>query len=158
VFDVLEELLAAHDPTYLLAFGRDHYELISSTSESIKEPYIFDWSFDLAVDVKVISVDDDDKRALSVISGIIKTGGIETELSAADVLAELKRLGFPYLNHFAVSIFLDNSDKFAFAKLQNSTNFVLRAMENLYFDVYGRSRDPSFNLIWSRRCAPTAET
>ncbi|SHN73500.1 HD domain-containing protein [Bradyrhizobium erythrophlei] len=146
LLDLLEELLAENEPTFIFAFGRDHFELITTANDSSKEPYIFDLSFDLVVDLKAISIRDEE-RAKSVIAGMAKTCGFEAKLSSVEILASLKRLGFSYLNHFVISIFLDNFEKLAFTKLENGTLFVLRSMENLYFDTYGRIKDPSFNLI-----------
>lgn len=146
VLDLLENLLSKNEPTFIVAFGRDHFELISAASDSTKDPYIFDTTFDLMVDLKAISVRDD-ALASKVISGIINTGGVEPKPAAEGVLESLRRLGFPYLSHFAISIYLDNLGKVAFDRQEDSTHFVLRSMVNLYADLYGRGNEPPFNLM-----------
>jgi 5'-deoxynucleotidase YfbR-like HD superfamily hydrolase/nucleoside phosphorylase len=146
VLDEIRTLLSAHEPTLVLAFGLDHYEFISVANDYNKEPYLYDISFDQIVDLKAVSIHDD-QPALAVISGIMKTSGSDISESPENVLTALRRLGFPYLNHFVVSIYINNAGKVAFRKLENNTHFVLRSMENLYSEVYGRTQDPPFNHL-----------
>jgi 5'-deoxynucleotidase YfbR-like HD superfamily hydrolase/nucleoside phosphorylase len=146
VFDEIRTLLATHDPTLVLAFGRDHYEFLSVAHDYNKEPYLYDMSFDQVVDLKSISIHDD-QIALAVVSGIMKTSGTDISESPEGILAALRKLGFPYLNHFVVSIYVNNAGKVAFRKLENSTQFVLRSMENLYSEVFGRTQDPPFSHL-----------
>jgi 5'-deoxynucleotidase YfbR-like HD superfamily hydrolase/nucleoside phosphorylase len=146
VFDEIHALLSIHQPTLVLAFGLDHYEVISVANDYNKQPYLYDMSFDQIVDLKAISIHDD-QPALAVIAGIMKTSGSDISESPENVLAALRSLGFPYLNHFVVSIYLSNVGKVAFSKFENNTQFVLRSMENLYSEVFGRTQDPPFNYL-----------
>ncbi|MEY9699513.1 5'-deoxynucleotidase YfbR-like HD superfamily hydrolase/nucleoside phosphorylase [Bradyrhizobium diazoefficiens] len=144
IIDATLQLLANNEPTLVLAFGLDHYELAADSNDFPATPYLHNIKHDRIVDLKAISINDE-ALALSVIRGIVKTSGTGASESPEVVLAALRALGFLYLNHFVVSIYLHNAGKVAFER-KNSTAFVIQSMENLHKEL-GGSSGRSFNLL-----------
>jgi nucleoside phosphorylase/5'-deoxynucleotidase YfbR-like HD superfamily hydrolase len=134
IIDEIESLLADRDPAIVLAFGQDHYDVLSVTRDTDSTPHVYDRKYDIEVDVKAISIHKTD-HAIRVISGIIETSIDQDLPEASDVLNRLSAMGFLYINHFIVSIYLDNWRRRSFEKL-NSTQFILKSMELLYNDLY----------------------
>jgi len=145
IIEALSQLLARNEPTFVLAFGLDHYELAADANDYPATPYLHNKRHNRTVDLKAISINDD-ALATAVISGIVRTSGASTSESPEAILAVLRTLGFLYLNHFVVSIYLHNAGKMAFER-KNSSAFVIQSMENLYGDLYGRLTSRQFNLL-----------
>ncbi|KGT73438.1 hypothetical protein MA20_44345 [Bradyrhizobium japonicum] len=145
IIEALSQLLARNEPTLVLAFGIDHYELQADSNDYPPTPYLHNRKHDRTVDLKAISVNDD-ALATAVIGGIVRTSGTSTSESPEAIIAALRTLGFLYLNHFVVSIYLHNAGKMAFEG-KNSSAFVIQSMQNLYGDLYGRFTSRQFNLL-----------
>lgn len=140
LLDELEKLLTRKRSTYVFGFGVDHYNRVRSDGDDPHDTYIYNMVFERTYALKIIGIDEDE-IALSIIEGILKTGHTVSTKTAVGVLEDLKSLGFLYINHFVISLYLDNSDKLSFNKTSNnSTRYVIRAMTLLYGDVYGRDQ------------------
>lgn len=141
----VQEQLSHRKPTLIFAFGQDHYDVLSVASDSESSPYIDDGDYDLEVTVKAVSISDTE-QATKVISGLIETAVEKDKPDPSKVLKDLRGMGFLYVNHFIVSLYLENGQRKAFHSL-NSTQFILRAMSNLYKALYPGSNDTDFRTL-----------
>jgi nucleoside phosphorylase/5'-deoxynucleotidase YfbR-like HD superfamily hydrolase len=140
LLDELVDLLKITKPTLVFAFGVDHFEISRIASETRGEPYVYGYVYDLEVSLKSIAINDD-RTAADVIDGLIRTSGTENvEITDRDVMQRLRALGFLYINHFVISLYLNNFRKLNFSSVRTATVFINRAMEALCSDLYGRKR------------------
>ncbi len=136
LMEELEQLLEEFSPTYVFGFGVDHYDRAALAGSESQDPYIYNLEFADTYDLKTVALEDE-RTALSIIEGIISTGYPISTRRPVTILAALRKLGFLYINHFVVSLYLNNIEKMNYNKVSSSTQFVLKAMETLYGDIYG---------------------
>jgi 5'-deoxynucleotidase YfbR-like HD superfamily hydrolase/nucleoside phosphorylase len=124
--------LAPVEPTVVLAFGIDHFRAHRRGFESSASSIVRDLEYEAEYDLKNLRLADT-SRVGDLVTGMIKTSTTKYDPAIEGLIVEgLTRLGFSYVNHFVISIYLHNYRKPSFRDKQNSTDFILKAMKDLY--------------------------
>ncbi|WP_337270155.1 5'-methylthioadenosine/S-adenosylhomocysteine nucleosidase family protein [Oryzifoliimicrobium ureilyticus] len=143
LLSAVRELLRDRQPTFVMAFGKDHYELLSVAKDFARSPYLYDIRLDAIIDVKTVPIEDPLLSSI-VIEGMIATSQSD-HIETAQVLDELRSKDFPYISHFIISLYLQNRENPSFPT-RNGTLEILHAMESLYLENYPRDQFSFFDL------------
>ena len=148
VVTALLDVLASIKGKAVLAFGFDHYETSKSNRGSHDGLYLYRMRYDAEFRLKNTNVFEP-KKTIPIIEGILQTTDpIIIGTTAKNILDEVKRLGFPYLNTFVVSLVLENHGKRLFEESRSSTEFILHAMrDELKLRLDGSSMQVKFDDI-----------
>lgn len=120
----LNEALQEFGMISLYTEGADHRRLLLDGLK--RDPQLDDFSFDGEYELKAIAVTN--REACTTLIGGLLASYPVTGLTSSSVYDDIVRLGFPYVNHFVVSLYVENCRKRGFREAENSTQFVERAM------------------------------
>ncbi|MEM5474691.1 HD domain-containing protein [Hoeflea sp. AS60] len=146
IFDHLEDFLSSKEICLVLSFGVEHFELSNILKDEPISPAIYRMEFAEIFEFKQV-YRLDRVTFLELVEGLIKTGLPNSGASAENIVNEMGNLNFPYVNHFSISLFIDNYKRHAFNNVKNSTNFILRAMRMLCDEISKEKSDDYFEQI-----------
>lgn len=95
------------------------------------ESYLGDLAYAGEFELKAISIRSE-KDAKALIAGVLASiPAGRTSLKSEEVFEKLRTLGFDYITHYIISLFLENYSKPAFRSLANGSLFIEMAMQSL---------------------------
>lgn len=142
IFDTIDDFLDLKKICLVLSFGIEHFELSNIIKDEEISPAIYRMEFDDIFEFKQV-YKLDRVTLFDLVDGLVQTGLPNSNLSSEHIVNEMGRLNFPYVNHFSISLFVDNYKRHAFIDVRNSTIFILKAMRMLC-DELSKAKDKDY--------------
>lgn len=126
----LGKAMESHEPIVFYGFGIDHQRILFGRGVEL-DLFIENLNFEKEYELKAVSVQDSE-QCLKIVQGILTSRGGRSLASSDLIWKSIAKHGFSYVNHFLISLLIENLTKERYRKITSGTEFILEAMRERF--------------------------